>query len=207
MTRTQIPQQPRSIAKKERIIESGINLMRTKGYYHVTTIDIAKSAGVSTGICYRYFQNKLEILTAALNTIMYNTFHSLTEELLNMPSPISKPIFANFIKLLLDRLCEMHKSLGVLHNDLVALQHSEPEIAHVLEKIETQLAEQFIAIFQKSETNIQHPIEKLYITYTLLEGYCHKKFFSHGNSINLDLLYDETITTIMDLIFPEERIS
>ncbi len=41
--------------------------------YHNTTVDeIAKRAGVSTGIAYRYFKNKKEILLAALTFAFAN---------------------------------------------------------------------------------------------------------------------------------------
>lgn len=203
MNKALIPQQQRSIEKKEKIIEAGIQLMKEKGYYHVTTTEITNLAGVSTGICYRYFNNKLDILTAALTSIIDNTFHPLTEQLINMPSPISVQTFTNFIKVLLDQLCTMHESLGILHNDLEALQHSEPVIAKFLYEIEAKLLMQFSEIFTKSEVEIQHPNEKIYITYNLIEGFCHKKIFHHTNSVDLNILYTETINTIIFLIFSD----
>lgn len=38
------------------------------GYHNTTTDDIAKAAGISTGIIYRYFSDKKEILIAAIDS-------------------------------------------------------------------------------------------------------------------------------------------
>ena len=40
--------------------------MTEKGYHHTTTDDIAAAAGVSTGIIYRYFKDKHDILIDGL---------------------------------------------------------------------------------------------------------------------------------------------
>lgn len=59
--KTREPQQKRSIEKKNRIIETGFRLMCENGYQKTTTADIAKAAGVSTGIIYSYFKDKRDI--------------------------------------------------------------------------------------------------------------------------------------------------
>ena len=63
------PQQKRSIAKKKRITEAGIQLLCEKGYYNTTTVDIAKAAHVSTGIVYSYFKDKKDILISGLDML------------------------------------------------------------------------------------------------------------------------------------------
>lgn len=44
----------------------GFRLMCENGYQKTTTADIAKAAGVSTGIIYSYFKDKHDIFTAGL---------------------------------------------------------------------------------------------------------------------------------------------
>ena len=60
------PKQQRAIEKKEKIIEAGFNLICKNGYYNTNTAEIAKEAGVSTGIVYQYFKDKYDILIEAL---------------------------------------------------------------------------------------------------------------------------------------------
>ena len=50
------PKQERSIEKKNRIVRAGFELFSKVGYYNTNTAEIAKLAGVSTGIVYGYFK-------------------------------------------------------------------------------------------------------------------------------------------------------
>ena len=50
MSEVREPIKKTSIAKKERIIKKGFELMCNKGYHNVSCVDIAKYANVSTGI-------------------------------------------------------------------------------------------------------------------------------------------------------------
>ena len=56
------PKQKRAIEKKERIIDAGFDLICKNGYYNTNTAEIASHAGVSTGIVYQYFKDKLIFL-------------------------------------------------------------------------------------------------------------------------------------------------
>ena len=75
------PIQKRSIEKKEKIIKSGFDLICEKGYYNTNTAEIAKNAGVSTGIIYQYFKDKHDILIEGLNKYADNIFFPM----LNVP--------------------------------------------------------------------------------------------------------------------------
>ena len=57
VTKIREPRQQRSIEKKNKIIEVGFGLMCDQGYHRTTTTDIAKAAGVSTGIIYSSLQH------------------------------------------------------------------------------------------------------------------------------------------------------
>lgn len=65
-----------SLEKKEKIIKAGFNLMCKKGYYNTNTVEIAKFAGVSTGIVYhKHPQMDYDVMT--------NLVISSIEDLLN----------------------------------------------------------------------------------------------------------------------------
>ena len=57
------PKQSRSVETKNRIITAGYQLFSEVGYYGTNTAEIAKKAGVSTGIVYGYFKDKKDIKT------------------------------------------------------------------------------------------------------------------------------------------------
>ena len=71
------PQQKRSIDKKNRIIEAGYELFAKDGYFNTNTSEIAKKAGVSTGIVYGYFHDKRDILIEVLDIYVDNVFYPL----------------------------------------------------------------------------------------------------------------------------------
>ena len=68
------PRQKRSIEKKNKIVKAGYELFSEVGYYGTNTAEIAKRAGVSTGIVYGYFQNKRDILINVLEIYINNVF-------------------------------------------------------------------------------------------------------------------------------------
>ena len=68
------PVQKRSIEKKDKIIEAGFNLICKKGYYNTNTAEIAKEAGVSTGIVYQYFRDKHDILIEGIKRYATDIF-------------------------------------------------------------------------------------------------------------------------------------
>ena len=53
MEKIRQPQQERSIEKKNKIIEAAYEIFSEVGYYAANTPEIAKKAGVSTGIILR----------------------------------------------------------------------------------------------------------------------------------------------------------
>jgi AcrR family transcriptional regulator len=71
------PIQKRSIEKKEKIIEAGFNLICEKGYYNTNTAEIAKNAGVSTGIVYQYFKDKHDILIEGMKLYSSSIFYPI----------------------------------------------------------------------------------------------------------------------------------
>ena len=66
------PIQKRSIEKKEKIIKAGFELICEKGYYNTNTAEIAKVAGVSTGIIYQYFTDKRDIFIEGVKNYSSN---------------------------------------------------------------------------------------------------------------------------------------
>ena len=100
------PIQKRSIEKKEKIIESGFELICEKGYYNTNTAEIAKNAGVSTGIVYQYFKDKHDILIDALKKYADNIFYPM----LNVPANnFDKSNLNDIIRKMIDSFVQNHK--------------------------------------------------------------------------------------------------
>ncbi len=66
MGNTAQPIQARSQKTKEKLLTAAIAMYAKNGYHGTTVDEIAAEAGVSTGIAYRYFRNKKDLLLSAL---------------------------------------------------------------------------------------------------------------------------------------------
>ena len=100
------PQQKRSIDKKNRIIEAGYELFAKDGYFNTNTSEIAKKAGVSTGIVYGYFHDKRDILIEVLDIYVDNMFYPVFEMFDKITAPVDFDCLSrNYCALLLAFLC------------------------------------------------------------------------------------------------------
>lgn len=53
--------------RRKEILDAAMRLFYEKGFSHTSITDIAKSIGISQGLCYRYFKSKDEIFESAIN--------------------------------------------------------------------------------------------------------------------------------------------
>jgi AcrR family transcriptional regulator len=83
-----VPRQQRSIEKRNKIIEAGYQLFCEKGYHNTNTAEIARVAGVSTGIVYSYFKDKKDIFLCAIEVYT----DSITAPIYEMIAKVEKPI-------------------------------------------------------------------------------------------------------------------
>ena len=121
------PIQKRSIEKKEKIIKAGFDLICKKGYYNTNTVEIAKAAGVSTGIVYQYFKDKHDILIAGIKIYANDIFYPM----LNVTSDIiiNKNNIKSILKDMINKFIENHKLSESAHEEIMSMTHSDKEIA------------------------------------------------------------------------------
>jgi AcrR family transcriptional regulator len=68
-------QTPQGAAARQRLYDTGIRLMSKQGYEATTLRDVAKEAGVSVGLLYRYFPSKLAIVLALYGEMSAECVH------------------------------------------------------------------------------------------------------------------------------------
>lgn len=100
------PQQERAIEKKNKIVHAGYELFSEVGYYSTNTAQIAKRAGVSTGIVYGYFKDKHDILLEVLSIHLNNSFSPIFELIDGLCAPIN---YYTLAKNVLDIAINLHK--------------------------------------------------------------------------------------------------
>jgi TetR/AcrR family fatty acid metabolism transcriptional regulator len=96
--------------KKLKILGSATQIFAEKGFQYATMAEIAEKAGISTGLTYSYFKNKLDVLLSIILDFLQRINLQNKTALESAPSPLDKIyiIFHNFEDLLLkdeENLC------------------------------------------------------------------------------------------------------
>lgn len=198
MSDIRMPTQKRSIEKRNRIIEKGFELMCEKGYFNVSTPDIAEVAGVSTGIIYQYFNDKKEIFIEGVknysNNIMFPMLTLLENEKIkvNNIEELLKNIIDNFIK--------NHTISKRAHEELMAMSHLDEDVASIFKESEFEMTNKIVEILNYNNIAIENPTEKIHIAIGIIENLCHEVVYHKHSKINYDIMTDEVINIIVNIL-------
>ncbi len=90
--------------RRQELTDAAYKVVRKKGYYNFTIKDIAREAGLSTGLVHHYFKSKEDLLHTLLKQMNDNLKLVLDRELLKSQDPAEKlEIFIDQALTLLDR--------------------------------------------------------------------------------------------------------
>jgi len=89
-------------SKKLLILESATRVFADKGYQYATIADIAKAAGISTGLLYSYFENKLDVLLSIILKFLQTLNAANQERVIAVQGPLARlhAVLHNFEKML-----------------------------------------------------------------------------------------------------------
>jgi len=190
------PKQERAILKKEKIIDAGFKLICENGYYNINTATIAKEAGVSTGIVYQYFNDKHNILIEGLKKYGNDIFFPmLKNNNLNFK-------FDNFEKLLenmIENYINNHKISKIAHEEIMAMVHSDPEIAEFYYKNEIEMTNKIKRLLIYNNFKDNNLEEKTHIMINLIDDLCHEVIYHKHDDMNYDIMKKLVIETIIKL--------
>lgn len=194
MSNVRVPKQLRSIEKKNIIIKKGFELICKNGYYNTNTNDIAKYAGVSTGIVYQYFNDKKDIFIEGIilyyDSIMFPIF-----DVLDNFNDLD-----NIIKEIIDRFILCHSLSTDAHEEIIALSHLDCDISKIFHDKELELTNKIIDFLSKSGIKLDNPYEKVHIIIGIIENLCHEIIYHKHSSINYDKMKNEVIEIIKYII-------
>lgn len=198
MSNTRVPTQKRSIEKRNRIVEKGFELMCEKGYYNVSTPDIAEAAEVSTGIIYQYFTDKKDIFIEGVknyaNTIMFPMLTVLENEDIKIEN------IEQLLKNMIDAYIKNHTISKKAHEELMAMSHLDDDVALIFKKSEFDLTNKIVEILEHNNIKLENPIEKIHIVIGIIENLCHEIVYHKHNKINYDAMKNEVIQMIVSTL-------
>ncbi|MCR3758860.1 TetR/AcrR family transcriptional regulator [Clostridium felsineum] len=192
------PKQKRSIEKKERIIAAACDLFMAKGYFNVTTADIAKAAELSTGTVYAYFKDKKDILLAYLYQNSQSYINQITNELENFSETHD---FFITVKNILNIFIQLHKTYPKkYHDELMSLVYTDADIMKFFKYVKTTLMDAVVSQFKKSGIELKHEKEQSFLMYSLIENIEDELVFDINPDLNKEVLIDECTRVIVAMI-------
>lgn len=191
------PIQKRSIIKKEKIIESGFELICQKGYYNTNTAEIAKNAGVSTGIIYQYFKDKHDIFIEALKKYADSIFYPM----LNIPlKGFDKKNLAEIIREMINHFIKNHKLSQSAHEEIMAMAHSDKDVAYYFHKREMEMTKKIYNLLIENGFDDVNLLEKSHIVIGLIDNLCHEIVYHKHSELNYQIMTDICVNTIVDIL-------
>jgi len=197
VTTTTEPKQQRSIDKKNRIIEAGYALFNEKGMRNTNTAEIAKRAGVSTGIVYRYFTDKHEIFIASLPmyfTSYYGRIHKVF-------SALTLPLdYEKIVDDIIEAVIVSHDTSPAAFAEISALSFSDPEVKSFFDESYARMNDELVRIVADLGIPFDFPREKMHLMMTLVEQFVHELVFSRDEHLDYVVMKKLLIQMILDLL-------
>ena len=191
------PIQKRSIEKKEKIIEAGFDLICQKGYYNTNTAEIAKAAGVSTGIIYQYFRDKYDILLEGIKKYSKDIFYPM----LNIAeTKISKDNIDIVLREMITSFIKTHKLSQSAHEEITAMTHSDKQIAEFFQEHEMYMTKSIADLLVKNGFNEKNILENVHISINLVDNLCHEIVYHKHTELDYDIMINSVIDIIINLL-------
>ena len=190
------PKQERSIEKKNKIVKAGYELFSTVGYYNTNTAQIAKQAGVSTGIVYGYFKDKRDILLDVLEIYVNTAFAPVLEMIDNLSAPLD---FHEIAAHVLDGAIEIHKKQANIHEALHSLSHTDEAVNKKFIDLEDEIT---LAIADKLKSlGVNEPDlnERIHFAMDIVQSFSHEYVYDHHTYIDYDAMRKIVENTIVAL--------
>ncbi len=192
------PRQERAIEKKNKIIKAGYELFSEVGYYGTNTAEIAKRAGVSTGIVYGYFQDKRDILLSVLEIYLEKVSAPLLKRLDEITAPINYSVLAPQI---LGDVIKTHKANRKMHEALHSLSGSDEAVNARFITLEDTITAKIVDKFRNLGVTTENLVEKVHFAMDIVQTFSHEYVFDKHDYIDyasMQKIVTETLTSLFE---------
>lgn len=188
--------QQRAIRTKKKLLSAALRMYTKKGYYYTTVDEIAKEAGVSTGIAYRYFKNKKELLLSALE----DAFEHIRE--MTDTEEADFEDFDSFEEMIAYALCRfeaIHRKYYAFHEELEGLRHSDTDVKMFYNQIEHNAIRELTTKIPEPFSTLPNLTERVYLAVNLMENYCHMTVNAQREELDFHYIKKRTIAEVKGL--------
>lgn len=198
MSEIREPVKKTSIAKKEKIIEKGFELMCNKGYHNVTCVDIAHYAEVSTGIIYQYFKDKRDIFLSGTKDYANKIMFPMLDIIVN--KKIDKNNLKEILSKMIDSFIKTHTIKKEAHEELMAMTNLDEDIAKIFTESELRMTKQISELLIESGFDKTHIEEKVHIFINMIDNYCHEVVYHKHKDLDYDVMKEEILNIIVNIL-------
>lgn len=192
-----MPQQQRSIEKRSKIIEAGYQLFCEKGYHNTNTAEIAKLAGVSTGIVYSYFKDKKDIFMFVIEEYE----NSVATPVYDLIKTLQKPInLSKVIHEMIFKMTESHTLIKSVHEEMQALAHTDKEVGELFCQFQAKLATHLVELMDRIDLHPTNAYEKAHLIIDIIENLSHEIMYHKHEYLNYDIMTDVAVNAIVDML-------
>lgn len=190
------PRQGRSIETKSKIVQAGYELFSKVGYHNTNTAQIAKHAGVSTGIVYGYFKDKHDILLDVLEIHLSRSFSPIFEIMDGLSAPIN---YYTLAKDILDIAISLHKNNANIHEALHSLSHSDGTVNARFIEIEDHLTLQISDKLASLGADAPNLSERVHFAMDVVQSFSHEYVFDNHPYIDYAAMRTIVENTLVEL--------
>lgn len=195
------PIQKRSIEKKEKIIQAGFELICEKGYYNTNTAEIAKVAGVSTGIVYQYFKDKHDILIEGIRLYANSIFYPmLLIANKNVKTNINKENISSILRDMINKFIKNHKLSKTAHEEIIAMTHSDQEVAQIFHNSEMEMANKVTTLLLENGFESENLSEKVHVAIGMIDNLCHEIVYHKHKELDYNKMIDIVVKSITNML-------
>ncbi len=191
------PIQKRSIEKKEKIIKYGFELICEKGYHNTNTAEIAKAAGVSTGIVYQYFNDKRDIFLQGIEQYSKSLLFPINE--ISISKSKTSTLEEDLINVI-NKSIKNHKLSESAHEEIYSLQHSDPDVAKIFFEQEIQATNRLISVLENKNIQTENIKEKAHLIISMIDNLCHEVVYHKHKDMNYDIMKEIVVKSIINLL-------
>lgn len=191
------PIQKRSIEKKEKIIKYGFELICEKGYHNTNTAEIAKAAGVSTGIVYQYFNDKRDIFLQGIEQYSRSLLFPINE--ISISKSKTSTLEEDLINVI-NKSIKNHKLSEAAHEEIYSLQHSDPDVAKIFFDQEIQATNTLISVLENKNIQTENIKEKAHLIISMIDNLCHEVVYHKHKDMNYDVMKEIVVKSIINLL-------
>ena len=189
------PVQARSQKTRDNLLKAALALYEKKGYHKTTVDDIAAEAGVSTGIAYRYFRNKKDILLTVISYGAEHISHIADIDDISVPEAVTD--IQRYLEAILKAFEVFHIRYHDIHEELEGLKHTDADVRRLYSEITEEKMKnttERLAVFLQDDTNIR---EKAYAAIGIMEQHCHMMMNIELYGLNADIMRNLAVSAVL----------